>query len=105
MSSGLARSPLRLALIRRSSRVPINHPRPYYRLASPLLKPKAYSIVGKQSRAIAMNSITADYVPKPAGSDPKQLDYLPSLKLADGNEIPMVRRELFVSSAYTILAG
>ena len=98
MYSGLTRSSLRLA-IRRSSRVSINHPLLFLRLASPLLEPKASSIVGKQSRTFAMNSITADYVPEPTGSDPKQLGYLPSLKLSDGNEIPMVRRKLLVTSA------
>ena len=77
----------------------INHPLLFLRLASPLLEPKASSIVGKQSRTFAMNSITADYVPEPTGSDPKQLGYLPSLKLSDGNEIPMVRRKLLVTSA------
>lgn len=37
-----------------------------------------------------MNSITSSYQPTASGEAPKQLEYIPSLKLSDGNEIPML---------------
>jgi hypothetical protein len=37
-----------------------------------------------------MNSAAASFKPDAAGADPKQLGYVPYLKLNDGNEIPMV---------------
>jgi len=40
-----------------------------------------------------MNSETASSTPDATGNVPKQLDYIPNLKLSDGNEIPMVRKE------------
>jgi hypothetical protein len=38
-----------------------------------------------------MNSIGSADKPDAAGNEPKQLDFLPNLKLNDGHEIPMVR--------------
>lgn len=40
-----------------------------------------------------MNSIGSAYKPDATGTDPKQSDYLPSLKLNDGNEIPLVSNQ------------
>lgn len=37
-----------------------------------------------------MNSIASSYEPDASGKTPKQLEYIPNLKLSDGNEIPMV---------------
>lgn len=37
-----------------------------------------------------MNSAEASFKPDAAGADPKQLGYIPHLKLNDGEEIPMV---------------
>ena len=37
-----------------------------------------------------MNSITSTSEPDASGTPPKQLEYIPSLKLSDGHEIPMV---------------
>ncbi|KAK4250135.1 NADP-dependent oxidoreductase domain-containing protein [Corynascus novoguineensis] len=37
-----------------------------------------------------MNSATAGFQPDASGTDPKQSDYIPNLKLNDGNEIPML---------------
>ncbi|KAH6695824.1 aldo-keto reductase family 1 member C4 [Plectosphaerella plurivora] len=37
-----------------------------------------------------MNSITAEWTPDASGSAPKQVPYIPSLKLNDGNEIPFL---------------
>lgn len=39
-----------------------------------------------------MNSVQASYKPDASGADPKQLEYLPNLKLNDGHEIPIVRQ-------------
>lgn len=41
-------------------------------------------------REIKMNSIGSTFEPDASGASPKQLPYIPSLKLNDGNEIPMV---------------
>lgn len=38
-----------------------------------------------------MNSVGATYQPDASGTPPKQLSYIPNLKLNDGNEIPMVK--------------
>ncbi len=39
-----------------------------------------------------MNSVPGTFKPAASGDDaPKQLHYLPPLKLSDGNEIPLVR--------------
>jgi hypothetical protein len=43
-----------------------------------------------------MNSVTADFKAKPSGVDAKQLPYIPSLKLNDGHEIPMVCKNQFI---------
>lgn len=37
-----------------------------------------------------MNSATSTSAPDASGEPPKQLEYIPNLKLSDGNEIPMV---------------
>ncbi|KAL2759678.1 hypothetical protein ACRALDRAFT_1060317 [Sodiomyces alcalophilus JCM 7366] len=37
-----------------------------------------------------MNSMGATYQPDASGTPPKQLPYIPNLKLNDGNEIPMI---------------
>lgn len=37
-----------------------------------------------------MNSAGASFKPDATGADPKQLEYIPHLKLNDGEEIPMV---------------
>ncbi|KAK4237650.1 NADP-dependent oxidoreductase domain-containing protein [Achaetomium macrosporum] len=37
-----------------------------------------------------MNSDASEYKPDASGTAPKQLDYIPHLKLSDGNEIPML---------------
>ncbi|KAL2136716.1 hypothetical protein VTI74DRAFT_2127 [Chaetomium olivicolor] len=37
-----------------------------------------------------MNSETSGYKPDASGTAPKQLEYIPHLKLSDGNEIPML---------------
>lgn len=37
-----------------------------------------------------MNSAQASYKTDASGADPKQLEYLPNLKLNDGHEIPIV---------------
>jgi len=37
-----------------------------------------------------MNSITSAFKPDASGETPKQLEYIPNLKLSDGNEIPLV---------------
>ncbi|KAK3343890.1 NADP-dependent oxidoreductase domain-containing protein [Lasiosphaeria hispida] len=37
-----------------------------------------------------MNSITSAFVPNATGDAPKQLEYIPNLKLNDGNEIPLL---------------
>ncbi|KAK3304412.1 NADP-dependent oxidoreductase domain-containing protein [Chaetomium strumarium] len=37
-----------------------------------------------------MNSEAAEYKPNASGTAPKQLEYIPHLKLSDGNEIPML---------------
>ncbi|KAK3315145.1 NADP-dependent oxidoreductase domain-containing protein [Apodospora peruviana] len=37
-----------------------------------------------------MHSITSHFQPDASGATPKQLDYLPNLKLSDGNEMPML---------------
>lgn len=43
-----------------------------------------------------MHSITASFKPNASGEAPKQHpEYIPSLKLNDGNEIPMVRNALY----------
>lgn len=39
----------------------------------------------------AMNSMGSTFEPDASGVPPKQLPYVPRLKLRDGNEIPMVR--------------
>lgn len=38
-----------------------------------------------------MNSITAEWQPDASGTAPKQVPYIPSLKLNDDHEIPFVR--------------
>lgn len=38
-----------------------------------------------------MNSITAEWQPDASGTSPKQVPYIPTLKLNDGHEIPFVR--------------
>lgn len=40
-----------------------------------------------------MNSETSTFKPDASGTAPKQLDYIPNLKLSDGNETPMVGHE------------
>jgi hypothetical protein len=40
-----------------------------------------------------MNSETAEFKLDASGTDPKQAEYIPHLKLSDGNEIPMVSHE------------
>lgn len=78
-----------------------------YRLRLP-----TYSVVSRQSSSFAtgppclslssrsattarhrleMNSAESSFKPDAAGADPKQLGYIPHLKLNDGEEIPMVR--------------
>ncbi|KXX81198.1 NADPH-dependent conjugated polyketone reductase C1 [Madurella mycetomatis] len=37
-----------------------------------------------------MNSETSEFKPDASGTAPKQLEYIPNLKLSDGNEIPML---------------
>lgn len=37
-----------------------------------------------------MNSIAGSHEPDASGQDPKQVGYMPQLKLADGHSIPMV---------------
>lgn len=44
------------------------------------------------SNTAAMHSIASAFKPDASGYSPKQVPYLPSLKLNDGNEIPMVSR-------------
>lgn len=39
-----------------------------------------------------MHSIKSTFKPDATGTSPKQMEYIPSLKLNDGNEIPMVSR-------------
>lgn len=38
-----------------------------------------------------MNSMGSAFKPDASGASPKQMDYIPYLKLSDGHEIPMVR--------------
>lgn len=51
-----------------------------------LSKPNPKSVY----KTVTMNSETSAYKPDASGVGPKQLDYIPDLKLSDGNEIPMV---------------
>ena len=44
--------------------------------------------------AYTMNSISAAFKPDASGTAPKQSEYIPFLKLNDGNEIPMVSKLL-----------
>lgn len=37
-----------------------------------------------------MHSMTSAFKPDASGAAPKQMDYMPHLKLNDGNEIPLV---------------
>ncbi|KAK3946312.1 NADPH-dependent conjugated polyketone reductase C1 [Diplogelasinospora grovesii] len=41
-------------------------------------------------KTVNMHSITAAFKPDASGAPPKQLEYIPSLKLSDGHEIPML---------------
>lgn len=47
-------------------------------------------------RYYKMNSTEASFKPDATGADPKQLAYLPDLKLNDGHEIPIVRPHTFL---------
>lgn len=47
-----------------------------------------FSLVAR--RYVRMNSAEASFTPDATGADPKQLGYLPNLKLNDGHEIPIV---------------
>ena len=44
--------------------------------------------------AYTMNSISAAFKPDASGTAPRQSEYIPFLKLNDGNEIPMVSKLL-----------
>ncbi|KAH9893661.1 aldehyde reductase 1 [Xylariomycetidae sp. FL2044] len=46
-----------------------------------------------------MNSVTGTFRPDATGTSPKQMDYLPNLKLNDGNEIPMLAYGLGTANA------
>lgn len=49
-------------------------------------------------RYFKMNSVEASFKPDATGVDPKQLGYLPNLKLNDGHEIPMVSSVIYSGS-------
>lgn len=49
-----------------------------------------------------MNSAEASHQPDASGAAPKQLGYVPTLKLNDGNEIPMVLKPLLLLNLYSI---
>lgn len=58
-----------------------------------------YGINARCSFSTKMNSAEASHKADATGADPKQLGYVPSLKLNDGNEIPMVSMPLLLLSS------
>lgn len=63
--------------------------------SSRAIRPTCWSLSPRSTFTTAhqcskMNSAGASFKPDATGADPKQLEYIPHLKLNDGEEIPMV---------------